>query len=51
MLLLQRKPKPGRTNHSTGPHAARGLDIAGLEYRVWKVPSFFWKAGISEIKV
>jgi len=31
ILLLQRKPKLGRTKHSTGPHAARGLDIAGLE--------------------
>jgi len=30
ILLLQRKPKLGRTKPSTGPHAGRGLDIAGL---------------------
>jgi len=30
MLLLQRKPKLGRTKPSTGQHAARGLDIAAL---------------------
>jgi len=30
-ILLQRKPKLGRTKPSTGPHAARGLDIAALE--------------------
>jgi len=31
ILLLQRKPKLGRMKPSTGPHAARGLDIAALE--------------------
>ena len=30
MLLLQRKPKLGRTKPSTGPHAVRGLDAAVL---------------------
>jgi len=30
ILLLQRKPKLGRTKLSIGPHAARGLDIAEL---------------------
>jgi len=29
ILLLQRKPKLDRTKHLTGPHAARGMDIAG----------------------
>jgi len=27
-LILQQKPKLGRTKLSTGPHAARGSDIA-----------------------
>jgi len=27
-LILQRKPKLGRTKPSTGPHAGRGLDAA-----------------------
>jgi len=30
MLLLQRKPKLGRTKPATEPHAARGLDVAVL---------------------
>jgi len=30
ILLLQRKPKLDRTKPPTGPHAARGLDIAAL---------------------
>jgi len=30
LLTLQQKPKLGRTKPSTGPHAARGLDIAPL---------------------
>jgi len=30
IFLLQRKPKLGPTKPSTGPDAARGLDIAGL---------------------
>jgi len=30
ILLLQRTPKTGRTKPSTGSHAVRGLDIAGL---------------------
>ena len=30
ILLLQRKPKLGRTKSSTGSHAARRLDIASL---------------------
>jgi len=29
--LLQQKPELGRTKPSTGPHAGRGLDIAGVE--------------------
>jgi len=33
MLLLQRKPTLSRTKLSTGPHAARGLDIADLEFK------------------
>jgi len=32
ILLLQRKPQLSRTNPSTGPHAARGLDIPSLEH-------------------
>ena len=31
ILLLQRTPKLGCTKPSTKPHAARGLDIAGLD--------------------
>ena len=34
ILSLQLKPKLGRTKPSTGPHAARGLDMGGLG--VWK---------------
>jgi len=33
ILLLQRKPKLGRTKPSTGPHAGRGLDIVGLDFK------------------
>jgi len=33
-ILLQRKPKLGRTKPSTGPHAARGLDTAGLAWEI-----------------
>jgi len=31
ILLLQRKPKLGRTKRLTGPHAGSGLDIAGMK--------------------
>jgi len=31
MLYLLRKPQLGRTKPSTGPHAARGLGIPGLD--------------------
>jgi len=31
MLLLQRKPKLGRSKPSIEPHAGRGSDIAALE--------------------
>jgi len=30
-IFTTAKTKPGRTNPSTGPHAARGLDIASLD--------------------
>jgi len=36
LLVQQRKPKLGRTKPLTGPHAARGLDIAGLDVAVIK---------------
>jgi len=42
ILLLQRKPKLGRSKPSTGPHAAGcGLDIAGL---FSKPPENWYKA-------
>jgi len=31
ILLLQQKPKLGRTKPSTGPHPGHGLELAGLE--------------------
>jgi len=31
ILLLQRKPKLGRTKPLTGPHAPRGLDVASVK--------------------
>jgi len=34
ILLLQRRPKLGRRKSSNGAHAARGLDIAGLDSHV-----------------
>jgi len=37
--VLQQKPKLGRTKPSTGPHAARGLDIAVLNEPL-RVPKF-----------
>jgi len=33
ILLLQRKRELGHTKPATGPHAARGLDLAGLDSR------------------
>jgi len=32
LLILQRRPKLGRTKPTTGPHAGRGLDIAALGF-------------------
>jgi len=43
IFSLQRTPKLGRTKPSTGPHAARGLDIAALETgSTRKVSLSFW---------